>query len=235
MGLAGEDELHRTLGIVDDGVEPVQVGEEQSRALVGREAARETDRQHVVAERLLDGDDLARRIMHGHERVGQAAFDGGHKVALEFPADGPHLFVGELVHAVEALLIIVMGLELGAEDLGVQLLPLLGGPSGIVDAVGHVAHVKLLGQVSRIHVGEDVLADLAVKHGHAVDVLRDVRGEDAHRELLVDVGRMGLAEGHHGGPVDLEDGRIMAEIFAEHALVEGVVAGRYGSMGREER
>ena len=235
MGLSGEDELYRTVGVVDDGVEPVQVGEEQGRALIGREATGEADRQHVVAERLLDGHDLAGRIVHRHHRVGQAPLDIGHKVALELLADSPDLLIGKFVHSVKALLVIVMCLELGAEHLGVQLLPLLRRPGGIVDAVGHVAHMELLGKVSRVHVGEDVLADLAMEHGHAVDVLRDVRGEDAHRELLVDVGRMGLAEGHHGGPVYLEDGRIMAEILAEHTLVESVMAGRDGSVGRKER
>ena len=41
MGLAGEDELHRPLGVADKLVQPLPVAEQQRRSLVGREAAAE--------------------------------------------------------------------------------------------------------------------------------------------------------------------------------------------------
>ena len=104
-----------------------------------------------------------------------------------------------------------------------------------MDAVGDITHVEFLGEITRIHMREDVLAHQAVKHRHTVDVLRNVRGEDTHRELLVDVVGVGLAEGHHSGPVDLEDGRIMSEILAEKSFVEGIMSRGHRSMGSEER
>src|SRR5262249_25125621 len=45
MRFAGEDDLHRPVFVVDDGGEAVEAAEEQRAALVGREAAREADRQ----------------------------------------------------------------------------------------------------------------------------------------------------------------------------------------------
>ena len=50
MGLAGEDELHRALGVVDHGGQALDVGEDQVGALVGGEAAGEADGERVGRE-----------------------------------------------------------------------------------------------------------------------------------------------------------------------------------------
>ena len=62
VGLAGEDELHGALLVVHDGREPVEVREEQVGALIGCEAACETDGQHVGLDALDDLQHLARRV-----------------------------------------------------------------------------------------------------------------------------------------------------------------------------
>ena len=51
VGLAGEDELDRPVGVVDEAGEPVHVGEEERGPLVGGEAAGEADRQDLRIER----------------------------------------------------------------------------------------------------------------------------------------------------------------------------------------
>ena len=234
VGLAGEDELHRTLGVVDDGVEPIEVAEKQRGTFISGEAAGETDGQHILAQALLDGDHLARRVMGAHDRVGQALADGADQFLLEDLAHTPDLGVRHGIDALEALLVVVVRLEFGAEHLGVQLLPVLGSPGRIVDAVGDVADIELLREVARIHVGEDVLADLAVQHGHAVDVLRKVGGEVAHRELLLGIVRIDLAQAHHRAPVHTQTGGIMAEVAADHLLGERIVTGRDRRMRRVE-
>ena len=61
VGLAGEDELHRPVLVVDDGRQPVEVAEEQGAALVGGEAAGEADRQRLGVEHLVGAGDLGRR------------------------------------------------------------------------------------------------------------------------------------------------------------------------------
>ncbi len=50
MGLAGEDDLHRPLRVVEDALEPLRVAEEQGGALVGRKAPCEADGQCVRVE-----------------------------------------------------------------------------------------------------------------------------------------------------------------------------------------
>ena len=47
MRLAREDEQHRTLRVAHDPVQRVEIAEQQRRALVGREAPPEADREHV--------------------------------------------------------------------------------------------------------------------------------------------------------------------------------------------
>ena len=81
---------------------------------------------------------------------------------LKFPPCIPYLLVTYLVDALEALLVIMMCLELRAEHLGVDSLPFLGSPSRIMHTVGYIADIELLRQISRIHIGENFLADLAV-------------------------------------------------------------------------
>ena len=232
--LAGEDELHRALGVVDDGVELVEVAEQQRGTLVGREAAGESDGQHVLAQTLLDRDHLARRVVRAQDRIGEAFADGADQFLLEGLADVPDLRVRHGVDALEALLVVVVRLELGAEHLGVQLLPILRRPGRVVDAVGDVADIKLLGEVAREHVREDVLADLAVQHGHAVDILRQGGGERAHGELLVSVVRIDLAQAHHRAPIHAETVGILSEEAADHLLRERVMAGRDRGVRRVE-
>ena len=61
MRLAGEDELDRHLRVVDERGERLDVLQDEVRALVGGEAAREADRQRVEAERPAElGDELRR-------------------------------------------------------------------------------------------------------------------------------------------------------------------------------
>ena len=50
MGLAGEHELHRALGVIDHGGEQFNVAQDQVGALVGGKAAREADGQSVGGE-----------------------------------------------------------------------------------------------------------------------------------------------------------------------------------------
>ena len=96
-----------------------------------------------------------------------------------------YLLVRDIIDALEAALVVVVRLELGAEHLGVNGFPLLGSPCGIVDAVGDIADMKLFREIALVHIRKYVLADLSVKHRHAVDVLRTVSGKDAHAEALV--------------------------------------------------
>ena len=77
MGLAREDELDRALGVTEDGAEAVEVGEDEDRALVGGEAAREADRQRAGIEQALDaaqvvGGEAVAGALHPHALAHEA-------------------------------------------------------------------------------------------------------------------------------------------------------------------
>ncbi len=57
MRLAGEDDLHRARWVAQDARKAVGIAEEQRRALIRREAAREAEGQRVGVERLCGGGD----------------------------------------------------------------------------------------------------------------------------------------------------------------------------------
>ncbi len=53
VGLAGEHELHRPVGVEQERLEAVELLEQQRGALVGGEAAGESDREHVGIEQIV--------------------------------------------------------------------------------------------------------------------------------------------------------------------------------------
>src|ERR1700691_1875823 len=63
MRLTGEHELYGPLGIIDHGGEFLPVAQEQISALVGGEAARETDGQCVEREYAAKPFELVRRLV----------------------------------------------------------------------------------------------------------------------------------------------------------------------------
>ena len=220
MGLSGEEELDRTLGIVDYGVEPVKVGEQEGTSLVGGETTGESDGEHIVPEILLDGHDLAGRIMVAGRRIGDYLLHDLDQAGLEDLPGRPYFLIRDLVHPVEAGFVVLVGLEFWTEYLGVDLLPLGCRPCRIMYSVGHIADEEFLGEVAGIHPVEDILAHLTVEPRHSVDVLRKAGGEETHAELLVLVRSIRFSKGHHGLPVDLQSLGIMADILPEKTFVE---------------
>ena len=164
VSLSCEEELNRHIRVVHNLAEPVKVGEEEGCPLVCGEPSCETDCENVIAESLLDCHDLARRVVVGDRRVGELLLDHVDKGGLEFLPGIPDFLVVYLVDTLEASLVIVVCLELRAEHLCVNRLPLLGSPGRVVNSVGHVADVKFLREIARVHRREDILADLAVEH-----------------------------------------------------------------------
>src|SRR5579864_4745489 len=61
MGLAGVDELHGTLLVADELHDIVELLEDQRRAFVSSEAAREADGQRVGREQMIEADVFAGR------------------------------------------------------------------------------------------------------------------------------------------------------------------------------
>ena len=95
--LAGEQELHRPVAVVDDRAQAVEVGHDQERALVGREAAREADRERVRVEQPLHLPQLVGREavagrLHPHPLAHEA-----HQALLLGAVRGPERRVGRVL------------------------------------------------------------------------------------------------------------------------------------------
>ncbi len=235
MGLAGEDELHGTLLVVDDGSQTVEVREEQIGALVSGETAREADGQHVGLDALDDLDHLARRVETHLIGVAETTADVLDEAVLQIHALIPQLLVGNVVHLLPCRNIIDVAFEAIAKVTGIETSQRRGDPGREVHAVGHVADVQLVLEVAGPHVAQDVFRHLAVEPRHAVDLLREVAGQNGHRELLVGIVGVGLAEVDILLPCNAQHIGIMRHVLTDHLLGESVVTGRHGSMRREKR
>src|ERR1035441_914537 len=73
MRLAGEDQLYRALGTVQKAKQARRVMQQQVRSLVGREAARKSQRECVGIEEMPGGFHLRRRRASGGQVPRQSA------------------------------------------------------------------------------------------------------------------------------------------------------------------
>ena len=234
VSLACKQELHGALGVVHNLGQAVQILEEQERTLVGCKAAGETNCEHIAAQGRFDLDNLAGRIVRGGLGVGENPLHVVNKALAQHAADAPDIFVGNLVDAAEARFVVVVGGESLAEYLGVDGLPFGRGPGGVVDTVGHIAHVDLFGQIAGPHSGQNLLAYLAVQPADAVDALGDVGCQNAHREFLAGIVYVVTAKPHKGVPVNLQTCGELTEVYAHHIFAEEVVAGGNRGVGCEQ-
>ena len=99
MGLAGEDDLHRPVLVVEDRRQPVEVAEDQRAALVGGEAAGEADGQRLGIEHLVGAGDLGRRGAAALELLLEPAAGEGHQPLAAAFVRPPQLGVGDVLDA----------------------------------------------------------------------------------------------------------------------------------------
>ena len=128
-----------------------------------------------------------------------------------------------------------MALEPVGEVAGVEAPQTRCNPRREVHAVGHVADVQLVLEVSRPHVSQNIFRHFAMQPRNAVDLLREVAGQHRHREFFVRVVGVGLAEVDVLLPRDAQHVGIVRHVLADHRFGECVVTGRHGGVGREER
>ena len=157
------------------------------------------------------------------------------QLVLEFHALAPEFGVGDGVHLLPGRDVVGVSLESVGEVAGVEAAHRRGDPRREVHAVGDVADVQLVLEVAGPHVAQNVLRYLAVEPRHAVHLLREVAGQHRHRELLVRVVGVGLAQVDILLPGDAQHVGIVRHVLADHRFGECVVACGNRRMGREER
>ena len=93
MGLAGEEELHGALGIVDHGGEALHVGEQQVGALVGGEAAGEADGERIGREHFAEACSSFGRLAAALCLLAGAAADEVEELRLQAEVRLPELAI----------------------------------------------------------------------------------------------------------------------------------------------
>ena len=103
VGLAGKEELHRTLGVVDHGGEPLDVGEQQVGALVGGKAAGEADGQRVGREHFAEPLQILRRLAAAFGLLARAAAHEVEQLRLQAEVRLPQLAVVDVLDLLPCL------------------------------------------------------------------------------------------------------------------------------------
>ena len=234
VGLAGEDELHGTLAVVQQGAEAIGVGEQQRRPLVGGEAAGEADRQHGRIE------DVLTQALAGetHEVVAAVVDRRPRFQGVDATDAGPARGVGPRP---------VLAHDAAEEGVDPRRDP---GPP--VHAVGHGADRHFVDREVGPQALEHLPADGPVEAGHAVRACSQAQAHHGHVELrllaarqrliVVDADGEQLVERHpalggEGREVRLEqgpreavdprrDGRVRGEHAAAADDLDGGVEGQ---------
>ena len=179
--LAGDDQLHRPLGVQQQALEPLRVAQHQRQPLVRRHAPREADRQHVGVERA----SRSSRARRGPRRASPTSGRSRLRASSTSRSRSSRLVAqisraGHLVdRRPEALG--VVGLGVGALADG-QVDDLAGDPGRRVHAVGDRADRHLGLVEGRPQPAEHPAADLAVQLRDAVGALRQPEAHHRHVE-----------------------------------------------------
>ena len=172
MRFAGEDELHRPRLVVEQTLQAFLIAEEQRAAFVGREAARESDRQNFRIENAIDAADRFRRFAGAFARHADALPHKLDQAQFQFLVRLPKLRVGNIDHAAPEIRVGQMLLPI-AQILLVERGELRRHPGLGVNAIGDAGDRNFVPR----HAGPDILpkrpADFAVQLAHAVRMPAD--------------------------------------------------------------
>ena len=143
MSLTGKEEYHRTIGIVHNLIQTVQVGEQQVSTLVGSKAAAEADDQCVGVEALNEFHDACGITLILQPGLLELYLDIFKQLSLQSLAGSPNLLIGTVVDAVPDIFVRLVAHKALVEVLAIDGTPLGSSPGGEVDTVGDIAHVVL--------------------------------------------------------------------------------------------
>ena len=231
--LAGEDELHGPLRIVDELEQPVGLGEKEAAALVGREAPREADREDLGIEDAVHLPQLRRALAEALALPPHPLARERHEPALELLVRVPEHLVGDAVDAQPVVHVGEVLLPILAEILGIEVHELGRGPRLGVDAVGDAGDGHLVLGHARPDILPETLGDFPVQLADAVGAPAGAQREDGHREVVRRVDRS-LPEAEEVVEVDADLRGVIAEIVRDEFAGEGIVARRHGRVGRED-
>ncbi len=230
--LAGDDELHRALGVEQEAAQPLRVAQHQRQALVRRDAPREADGEHVGVEDGVRPAELGAGGTALQPRRAQPAAHLVHQPLAQHPSRRPHVGGGDGGDPLPALRLLG---DLPADDALAQGEDLALHPGRRVHAVGDRRDRDLGLVEARPQPAEHAARDRAVQLRDAVAALRHAQPHVRHVEdRRVVLG----AELEH--PLDRHVGHRLrplgagAEVAGDEVAREAVDAGRHRCVGGED-
>ena len=183
--LAGDDQLHRALGVQQEPLEPLGVAQHQRQPLVRRDAAREADGEHVRVERGVDPLELGRQPRRAASRTCASASGRRRRAAGAAPAWCPRSSLPGTLSTTSNTSAGAVRVRVGAGARAVgagQVEDLARHPGRGVHAVGDRGDRPLVGVELRPQAAEHAAADHAVQLGDAVGALREPEAHHGHVE-----------------------------------------------------
>src|SRR5688572_9657665 len=231
MRLAREDNLHVSARRGEEANQPIRISEDQFRPLVGREPAREANRQRARIEQWPRRDNGGRADILLRPPIACALPDEREEKALQRQTRVPERFVGNLEHTIPELAVILTVAPVGAEMVLEELRNLERQPRRGVDAVGDVGQRALSGLLALLkqrlpHLPRHISVELA-------DAIREIGGaqrQRRHVELTVV-----FAECEKAAAMIGERSPRALQMMLEPVEVECVVTGGHGRVGRKNR
>ena len=218
MGLAGKDDLDRPLGIVEQPIQPLEVGHDQVGPLVGGKAPGKADRQDVRIEQVAGGLDHGVALAAAAALPADAAADERQQQVLERVVHFPQFARIDLVDVLPDVRLAHPLQPADGKVAVVELQHLPGQPTGHVHAVGDVADGNFFFHAPRPQVGPHPPRDVAVQATDGVGPPRQLEPQHGHAEAFALVVRLDAAQAHQllvarcatgraAGPSALRSGR----------------------------
>ena len=233
MGLAGKQQLHGSILIVDDGAKPIEIAKNQRATLISGETPGETDGQCLWIEHFLGASDF--------RQGGAAAFELGLEPP---PGEGdqpfappfvrsPQLGVGNVIDAPPNAVIGGPLLPLNAQIAIIELGHFRRQPTAGVNAVGDGSDGNLgVGKI-RPKVLPHLAGNAAVQPADAIGNVRQPDRQHRHAKLFVRVPGILPTHSQKFVPVDSQKRQVAGEIVLDELGRKDVVARRHRGVRRE--
>src|SRR5665213_560468 len=250
MRFAGENELHGTLLVAAELHDVLELLENQRRAFVSRETAREADGERVGIQEMIETDVVALREALALEQ--QSAAAEFNQFAAQLVTERPEFLVRNkfrVGHFLPELGVVNGGSPVGTEFFAEEFRLAVGGvgeffapeladgafhPAEQMNAVGDVADGHVLFRHAEIKRLPHVAADLAVQFADAVGGARMFQREHGHAERFLRVFRMHAAQGEDFRKFHWQLAEVTLHRVTHQVRREAVVAGLDGRVRGEE-
>ena len=235
MGFASEDDLNRTLRIIEDAGETLGVAEEKGGAFVGSETASETDGERLGHENFfgfIDGGLGSTTIFE--LSLETAARKADQPFATAF-GSAPEFASGDGLGALPEFGVGRLFAPFGAEIAVVELIHFERNPTVEVDTVGDMTNGNFGFGQTRPDGIPHAAADGTVQFADGIAIAGESKGEDGHAKIfVVGIGIL-AAEREEIAAADAEAVIEGGEVVIHEAGGKIVVSCRYGRVGGKDQ